>query len=81
MDKSDHDSKQFGRRLRLGEIEDFKTPWACPKCKSAEGFWFIAKHDSTLFQCKHCAVILEASKPFADLKETKHFKLVIKLHR
>jgi ribosomal protein L37AE/L43A len=82
MDKSDHDSKQFGRRLSLGEIEDFrKSSWACPECKSTEGFWFITKRESTFFQCKHCAVISEASKVFADLKEPKHFKLVIKLRR
>jgi hypothetical protein len=81
-DKSDHDSKPFGRKQSLGEIENFpKSPATCPECKSAEGFWLIAKHEATFFQCKHCAAILEASKVFANPKEQKPFKLVIKLHR
>jgi hypothetical protein len=71
-----------GERLSLGEIENFrKSPGACPECKSAEGFWLIAKRESTFFQCKHCAAILEACKVFAGPKEPKHFKLVIKLQR
>jgi hypothetical protein len=66
----------------LGEIENFgKSPALCPECKSTEGFWFIAKRESTFFQCKHCAAILEASKVFANPKEQNHFKLLIKLHR
>jgi ribosomal protein L37AE/L43A len=72
----------LGERLSLGEIEDFrKSPRACPECKSTEGFWLIAKRESTFFQCKHCAAILEARKVFANPKEPKHFKLVIKLQR
>jgi ribosomal protein L37AE/L43A len=72
----------LGERLSLEEIEDFrKSPAACPECKSTEGFWLIAKRESTFFQCKHCAAILEACKVSANQKESKHFKLVIKLHR
>jgi hypothetical protein len=71
-----------GERLNLEEIADFhKSLRACPECKSAEGFWFIAKRDATFFQCKHCAAILEACKIFTTQKEPKDFKLVIKLRR
>jgi ribosomal protein L37AE/L43A len=71
-----------GERLNLEEIEDFhKSLQACPECKSKEGFWLIAKRDATFFQCKHCAVILEACKIFPTQKEPKDFKLVIKLRR
>ena len=72
----------LGERLGLGEIETYpKSPEVCPECKSAEGFWLIAKRESTFFQCKHCATILEASKVKANRKESKHFELVVKLHR
>jgi DNA-directed RNA polymerase subunit RPC12/RpoP len=66
----------------LAEIEDFrKSPWACPECKSVEGFWLIAKRESTFFQCKHCAAIQEASKVLAKPRKPEHFKLIIKLQR
>jgi hypothetical protein len=72
----------WGERLSLGEIEDFrKSLGTCPECKSTEGFWLIAKRESSFFQCKHCAAILEARRVFANLKEPKHFNLVIRLHR
>ena len=71
-----------GERLNLQEIEHFqKSLRTCPECKSAEGFWLIAKRDATFFQCKHCAAILEPCKISATRKETKDYKLVIKLRR
>lgn len=72
----------LGERLNLEEIEDFhKSARACPECKSAEGFWLIAKRDATFFQCKHCATIFEARKILVTRKEPKELKLVIKLRR
>jgi ribosomal protein L37AE/L43A len=71
-----------GERLNLEEIENLQEPpRACPDCKSAEGYWLIAKRDSTFFQCKHCAAVFETRKFFAPRKEQKKFKLIIKLRR
>lgn len=66
----------------MGQIEELRESLgACPECKSSEGFWLIAKHDVTFFQCKHCGVISEASKIYIQRKKPTSFKLVIKLRR
>jgi tRNA(Ile2) C34 agmatinyltransferase TiaS len=63
-----------------GKIESDSRP-LCPECKSAEGFWQISKPESTFFQCKHCGVILDASRIVTKPKKPEPFKIVVKLHR
>ena len=56
---------EIGESLRLQEIETASSQLkTCPKCNSAEGFWFIVKGGHLFVQCKHCGVELGLSEVY-----------------
>lgn len=64
--------------MNLEDVENFrKSLKTCPDCGSEEGFWFVAKHDKTCFQCKHCAATLEICEVAPGSKVEKDSKKLL----
>ena len=56
--------------MSLDEIDAFaKSLKNCPKCGSAEGFWFAANREKSYVQCKYCGAILEIYEVFSRLEK------------
>ena len=61
--------------MSLDEIDAFaKSLKNCPKCDSAEGFWFAANREKSYVQCKHCGAILEIYEVFSRSEKEKGSK-------
>jgi transcription elongation factor Elf1 len=66
------DIMEIGERLQLKEIEEASSRFkACPKCKSAEGFWLGLKRERAYAQCKSCGTKFELLQIYLESKKDR----------